>query len=59
MRGSLCVKSRQKEGTTSSVLDSSGGETQEDCKLNFGTDYNVEKSTEEKGNLCTGYSKGM
>ncbi|XP_058380885.1 microcephalin isoform X4 [Diceros bicornis minor] len=45
------VKTRQKEDTTSKMLNSSEGETQSDYKLNFVDDCNVDKSTEERENL--------
>ncbi|KAL2761566.1 microcephalin isoform 7, partial [Daubentonia madagascariensis] len=51
------VKSTQKEGTTSKMLNSSEGEAQSDYRLNFVDDCNVEKSTEEKENLSRGYSE--
>ncbi|KAL2761564.1 microcephalin isoform 3, partial [Daubentonia madagascariensis] len=53
------VKSTQKEGTTSKMLNSSEGEAQSDYRLNFVDDCNVEKSTEEKENLSRGYSESM
>ncbi|MBZ3890088.1 Microcephalin [Sciurus carolinensis] len=57
VRGSLCVKNRQKEGSSSPGPGSSGDEAPGDGTLHLGADYNVERSAEEKENLCTGCSE--
>ncbi|XP_027629112.1 microcephalin isoform X2 [Tupaia chinensis] len=53
------IKSMQKEGTTSKMLNSSEGQAQSDYKLKFVDDINVEKSTEEKENVSRGHSESV
>ncbi|XP_006866788.1 PREDICTED: microcephalin-like, partial [Chrysochloris asiatica] len=53
------IKSMQKEGTTSKMLESSENETQHDYKLNAVEDCNVEISTEETKLLSRGYSESV
>uniref|UniRef100_A0A8D2ASP0 Microcephalin n=1 Tax=Sciurus vulgaris TaxID=55149 RepID=A0A8D2ASP0_SCIVU len=58
VRGSLCVKNRQKEGSSSPEPGSPGGEAPGDVSLHLGADDNAEKSTEEKEDLSPGRGEG-
>uniref|UniRef100_A0A2K5CED1 Microcephalin n=1 Tax=Aotus nancymaae TaxID=37293 RepID=A0A2K5CED1_AOTNA len=55
LKEAVRLKSTENEGTTSKISNSSEGEAQSEHEPHFVVDCNVERSTEEKENLPTGY----
>uniref|UniRef100_A0A2K5CEI2 Microcephalin n=1 Tax=Aotus nancymaae TaxID=37293 RepID=A0A2K5CEI2_AOTNA len=59
LKEAVRLKSTENEGTTSKISNSSEGEAQSEHEPHFVVDCNVERSTEEKENLPTGYPGSM